>query len=133
MSFCIGVVYLWFGFLKFFPHLSPAEDLAKNTISILTFGFIPEGISYLMLAIWETLLGLLFILNIRRKWVIGLALLHMICTFTPLVLLPELSFQPDSPALTLTGQYIIKNLIIIAALITIYPKNEQPAAARVPS
>ena len=121
LSVCLGIVYLWFGFLKFFPHTSPAEHLAKDTIHILTFGLIPEQISYLMLAIWETVLGLLFLLNFRRKWVISLALVHMACTFLPLIFFPDISFQEGSPALTLVGQYIIKNFVIIGALITIYP------------
>jgi len=46
LAISIGLVYLWFGVLKFFPHLSPAEDLAKNTITVLTLGFIPMCQSY---------------------------------------------------------------------------------------
>ena len=121
LSICIGIVYLWFGFLKFFPGISPAENLAKNTIHELTLGLIPDQVSYIMLAIWETGLGILFLFNYRRKWVIYLALLHMICTFTPLIFFPEISFQSGSPALTLIGQYIIKNVVIIAALIVVFP------------
>ncbi|MCA6075639.1 doxx family protein [Fulvivirga sedimenti] len=126
LSVCIGIVYLWFGFLKFFPGTSPAEGLAKNTIHMLTMGFIPDQVSYLMLAVWETGLGILFLLTYRRKWVIYLALAHMVCTFTPLIFFPEVSFQSATPALTLTGQYIIKNLVIIAALITVYPADAMP-------
>lgn len=121
---CIGVVYFWFGFLKFIPGSSPAEQLAKDTIGVMTFGLIPPDYSYLLLAIWETALGLLFILNVRRKWVIYLALAHIVCTFTPLIFFPETSFQSGG-SLTLTGQYIIKNLIIIAALLSIFPTEAE--------
>ena len=125
LSVCIGIVYLWFGFLKFLPHVSPAENLARDAIQIVTFGIIPGAVSYFILATWETLLGILFMLNFRRKWVIYLALFHMVCTFTPLFVMPEVTFQSASPALTLTGQYIIKNVVIIAALITIYPSEKK--------
>lgn len=124
-STCIGIVYFWFGILKFFPGISPAEQLAKDTMGLMTFGMVPSNFTYISLALWETALGLLFILNIRRKWVIYLALAHMVCTFTPLFFFPETSFQSGG-SLTLTGQYIIKNLVIIAALVSIFPQQEQP-------
>jgi uncharacterized membrane protein YkgB len=37
----LGVVFLWFGVLKFFPGLSPAQSLAARTIHTLTFGMVP--------------------------------------------------------------------------------------------
>src|SRR5579859_2086171 len=54
----LGIVFLWFGVLKFFPGLSPAEDLAARTITVLTFGLIPPAISIPVLAAWECLIGL---------------------------------------------------------------------------
>jgi uncharacterized membrane protein YkgB len=47
----LGVVFLWFGILKFFPGLSPAEDLAARTISTLTFGIMGPEAAVLLLAI----------------------------------------------------------------------------------
>src|SRR5215204_4031866 len=41
----VGIVFLWFGLLKFFPNLSPAEDLAARTISTLTFGVVQPNVS----------------------------------------------------------------------------------------
>ncbi len=128
-SICIGIVYAWFGILKFFPGGSPAETLAKNTIDTMTFGIFPSELTYFALASWETALGILFILNYRRKWVIALALIHMVCTFLPLFFFPDASFQAGA-SLTLTGQYIIKNLIIISALLTLIPREEIKKAGR---
>ena len=112
---------LWFGGLKFFNHLSPAEDLAKNTVQMLTFGFIPSNISIILLAVWETLIGVLLILNVFRKPVIILVLVHL--TFTPLLFFPNQSFNHSPLVLTLLGQYIFKNVIIIGALITLYRQS----------
>ena len=64
LAITIGLVYLWFGGLKFFSHLSPAEDLAKNTIDVLTFGFIPSNIAIILLAVWETFIGVFLIINV---------------------------------------------------------------------
>lgn len=120
LSITIGIVYLWFGALKFFPHLSPAEDLAKNTINLLTFGWIPSEVSIILLAIWETVLGFMFLTNCCRRVAIWAAFIHMTFTFTPLFFFPEVSFTQNAFTFTLLGQYIVKNLIIIGALWVLY-------------
>jgi len=120
LAISIGLVYLWCGGLKYFPHLSPAENLAKNTIHLLTFGTIPSNVSIILLAIWETIVGLLLILNIYRKQAIVLALIHMVFTFTPMLFFPEQSFSDAPMGFTFVGQYIFKNIIIISALLTLY-------------
>ena len=54
----IGLVYLWFGALKFFSGVSPAETLAKNTIHHLTAGILMPELSIYLLALWETVIGI---------------------------------------------------------------------------
>jgi len=120
----IGVAYLWFGMLKFFPHLSPAEDIAGETISLLTFHLIPKNVSVFILAIWETALGILLLLNFRRRAVIYFGIIHIICTFAPLFLMSDICFDKHFYSLSLLGQYIIKNLIILSAFIVLLPKKE---------
>lgn len=120
----LGIVYLWFGTLKFFPGISPAESLAKETIHILSFGLIPDNISFLILALWEVAIGVLLLLNVRLKAIIYTALLHIVFTFTPLFLLPAISFNEEHMySLTLVGQYIIKNVVLFSALLMIFPEE----------
>jgi uncharacterized membrane protein YphA (DoxX/SURF4 family) len=115
----IGFIYVWFGVLKFFPGLSPAEDLAKSTIHLLTFKIINPDLSLLLLAIWESAVGLLLMVGRFTRVVIRVVLVHMLCTFAPLILLPALSFTTAPFSLTLVGQYIIKNVVIISGLFVI--------------
>ncbi|WP_242202733.1 doxx family protein [Aestuariivivens insulae] len=121
LSFSIGVIYLWFGALKFFPELSPADALAKQTITFLTIGLIPETISILMLAIIEVAIGLCLVCNFQLKKVVIAAILHLVFTFIPVLFFPDVSFAKAPFVLTLVGQYIIKNIVIISALLFIYP------------
>lgn len=116
LQISIGLVYLWFGGLKFFPNFSPAEELAINTIDQLTFSMIPSSISILLLAFWEVLVGVFSLFNLQKKGTVRLAVVHMLLTFTPLLFFPELIFNESLLTLTLLGQYIIKNLIILGAL-----------------
>lgn len=131
LQISIGLVYLWFGTLKFFPNLSPAEELAKNTIGELTFSLIPSNISILLLALWEVLVGVFFLFNLQKKTTIKVAVIHMVLTFTPLVFFPELIFNENLLTLTLLGQYIIKNLIILGALGVLWVEVIQEASASI--
>lgn len=112
----IGIIYLWFGVLKFFPGVSPAERLAKDTIHQLTLSMLDDKIALLLLAIWETAAGIMLIGGIYTRIAIRVVMVHMFCTFTPLILLPGLSFSEAPLSLTLIGQYIIKNIVIVSAL-----------------
>ena len=116
----IGIIYIWFGALKFFHGVSPAENLAKDTIHYLSFGLIAPETSLFLLALWETLIGLVLITGYYLRTSIIILLVHMACTFTPLVFFPKLSFSETPYALTLVGQYILKNIIIVSALAVIY-------------
>jgi len=115
----IGIIFLWFGALKFFAGASPAEALAIDTITTLTFGLINETTIILLLAILEVVIGIGLIFNIKMRAILLLLGLQMFGTFTPIALFPELVFSQFPYALTLEGQYIIKNLIIVSAAIVI--------------
>jgi uncharacterized membrane protein YkgB len=120
LALSIGIIYLWFGTLKYFPNTSPADDLVKNTIDMLSFNLIPSNVSIILLAIWESLVGLLLITNVWRQTAIIIALVHMAFTFSPLFLFPDQIFENIPFHLTLLGQYILKNLIIVASLVFLY-------------
>lgn len=115
----LGVVYLWFGLLKFFPGLSPAAGLATRTIEQLTFGLIPAETALLLLAVWETLIGLGLIFGVWLRITLLLLFVQMLGTITPVFFFPQEVFTAVPYAPTLEGQYIIKNLVIISAAIVL--------------
>ena len=115
----LGIVFLWFGVLKFFPHLSPAEDLAARTIERLTLGAVQRAVSLPVLATWESLIGIGLILNRWMRGVLFLLAVQMAGTFTPLVLFPNETWMVFPIAPTLEGQYIIKNLVLIGAAMVV--------------
>jgi uncharacterized membrane protein YphA (DoxX/SURF4 family) len=115
----LGIVFLWFGFLKFFPGLSPAQDLASRTISVLTFGAIGPGVSVPLLAAWECVIGLGLITGVWMRVVLLLLFMQMLGTLTPIALFPGEVFVRVPYAPTMEGQYIIKNLVLISAAIVV--------------
>jgi uncharacterized membrane protein YphA (DoxX/SURF4 family) len=111
----LGVVFLWFGGLKFFPGLSPAEDLAGRTITMMTFGTVPAAVSLPLLALWEVVIGLGFLTGRCMRVTILLLAGQMLGTVTPLLFFPHETFTSYPIAPTLEGQYIIKNIVLLSA------------------
>ena len=110
------VVFFWFGILKLF-HTSPAnplvEGLLARTLPFITF---PKFI--LLFGIYEMLIGIIFLLPGFERLAIALLIPHMITTILPLILLPTITWQGLLTP-TLEGQYIIKNILIIACAVVV--------------
>mgnify|MGYP005847768453 CR=1 FL=1 len=115
----IGMLYLWFGGLKFFPGASPAEALASQTIELLTFHLLPDAFIIPSLAVLEFIIGILLVFTREFKVTFWLLMFHMLCTLMPLFILPEITFNQIPFQLTIEGQYIIKNLVIISAALVL--------------
>jgi len=110
----LGVVFFWFGMLKFFPGLSPAEDLVKATVY-----FVEPDFFLPILAAWETLIGIGLLTGKAMRLTLLLLFLQMPGTALPLVLLPDVVWTAFPYGLTLEGQYIIKNLVLIGAALVL--------------
>ena len=106
----LGIVFLWFGLLKFFKGLSPAEDLVRNTVYFVD----PDKFIHI-LAAWESLIGIGLITGKFLRVTILLLFLQMPGTALPLLILPEKVWTVFPYGLTLEGQYIVKNLVLIGA------------------
>lgn len=112
----LSLVFIWFGVLKFFG-ISPANDLVAALLP-LTLPGVPFSLFIIILGAVEVLIGVLFLIPKMEKSAIALLSFHMFTTILPLFMLP--SFVWQSPLVpTLEGQYIIKNIVIVALAIGI--------------
>lgn len=110
----MGVVFFWFGALKLIPGFSPAEGLIRETLP-----FLPMNLFLPFLAVWEMAIGLGFITGKFMRLTILLLFLQMPGTLSPIVLRPDLVFTQFPFGLTLEGQYIIKNMVIISSALVL--------------
>jgi uncharacterized membrane protein YphA (DoxX/SURF4 family) len=111
----IGIIFFWFGFLKFFPGASPAEGLAVNTIEVISFNLLEPKAILTILAVWESLIGVGLITGVLLRETLFLLFLQMLGTLFPIFIFPEEVFTQFPYALTLEGQYIVKNLVLMSA------------------
>ena len=114
LRYSLGVIYIWFGILKPFG-LSPAQELVENTV----YWFDNPKTFVPILGWWEVVIGLTMCIKPLIRVSIFLLFIQMPGTFLPLILLPEICFNNFRFGLTLEGQYIIKNLIIISAALVV--------------
>ena len=118
LRYSLALIFIWFGLLK--PlGMSPAEPLV-----LMTVDWMPVLSAESWLAVigwWEVAIGVLFLFRPTLRFAIGLLALQMAGTFMPLVVLPEVTFQEGRwpYGLTMEGQYIVKNLLIISAAMVI--------------
>ncbi|QMW03170.1 DoxX family protein [Spirosoma foliorum] len=115
LRICMGLVFLIFGFLKFFPGISPIEDLATRTTTVLTMRIFSGPRAMDFVAGLECIIGLCFLSGRFLRVGVWLMAIQLIGAMSPLLLFPGELFPGPLHAPTLAAQYILKDIILIAA------------------
>ena len=113
LRYSLGLVFFWFGLLKVIG-ISPANALVTQTVFWWDAAwFVPA------LGLGECLIGLCFF----HKPLVRLALVlmagQMVGTFFPFLILPELTMNQTILVPTMEGQYILKNVVLIAGAMVV--------------
>jgi uncharacterized membrane protein YphA (DoxX/SURF4 family) len=108
------IVYFWFGFIKLIG-LSEATGLAK-ALTAKTVGLPHFQVLFTTLAVFECVIGVLCLIPRATRLVVALLVMHLAVVCAPLVLVPDMTWQAALVP-TMDGQYILKNVLIIAAAI----------------
>jgi putative oxidoreductase len=85
----------------------------------LTLGLISGGIGLALVAALETSIGVLLITGRYLRLGLGLLALAMIGILSPLVLFPGRLFAGPTHAPTLEGQYVLKDIVLLAAVLVV--------------
>lgn len=134
----LGVVFLAFGVLKFFPGVSPAQNLVEQTTHLLTFGLLPAAAALVLVAAMECAIGLCLVTGRLMRPAIYLLGAQLIGILSPLILLTGRLFDGPHGAPTLEGQYVLKDIILVAATLVLAAsvtggrltaRSEEPATA----
>ena len=105
------IIFFWFGFLKVLL-MSPAAGLVA-ALQVQILPFLEPTTFVVILGLGEMLIGILFLFPKLTRAAILILVLHMFTTILPLFFLPEIAWQAFLVP-TLEGQYIIKNVALVA-------------------
>lgn len=110
----LAIVYAWFGALKLLDA-SPAHDLVAATLPMLS-----PSTAVAMLGWWEVILAVLLLVPRLTTAALMLFAFHMLGTFLPLVTVANVTWLEPPLVLSLVGQYIVKNVVFLAAGAAVY-------------
>ena len=105
----LAVVFFWFGLLKF-VNLSPVVDLLRNSFPLLATSPYLE-----LLGLAEMVIAIGLMVERLSKPAATLMMLHLLGTLSVALVSPHLIFAPAFPVLTMTGEFVAKNLVLIMA------------------
>ncbi len=125
MRLTLGLVFLWFGALKLFGA-SPVMNILEHT-----YWFLPVRSFAVAIGVWEVLIGTGLLFKRALRCTVGLLCLHLAGTFLALVLAPVLFFQDGNLLrLTVEGEFVVKNMVLIAAALVIAGHEIKPFRGR---
>lgn len=105
----LAIIFLWFGLLKL-VGLSPAAELVSRT-----FFFIPPHVILPVLGVTEVGIAACFFFPRFLRVGLTLLALHLPGTFLSFLVVPEMCFVRAPFLLTVEGEFILKNLLLISA------------------
>lgn len=109
----LGVVYVWFGILKMIGA-SPIADMVASMLP-----FLPKDVAVIGLGAVEVVLGGLLIIGVAVPWIAAAQVLHLLGTFAVFVFQPAIVHDGNPFLVTLEGEFILKNLVLVAALLVV--------------
>ena len=114
LRIALGIVFLWFGMLKILGF-SPVTSLIAGTYS-----FFPSEFFIPALGILEVVIGLGLIFKLALRTTLALLWIQLIGTIISPLLNPAPFIANGNPfLLTMEGEFVVKNLVLIAAGIVI--------------
>lgn len=120
--FALFLIYFWFGILKVLS-LSPASPLVISLLHV-TLPFMDPGLFLILFGCFEVLIGILFLIPKFEKLALILLFVHLLNIILPIILLPSITWSGFLVP-TLEGQYIIKNVLIVAAALTLIAHRQR--------
>ena len=110
----LAFVYVAFGALKI-VGLSPVADLVASMVP-----FLPAETAVIAMGVFEVVVGALLAVGVFVPWVAAAQVVHLLGTFLVFLIHPALTYSDGNPlALTVVGEFIAKNVVLIAGLFVV--------------
>ena len=121
----LGLVFVWFGALKVFD-VSPVADLVARTVY-----WVDPDLFVTVLGFFEVFVGVMLLFGWALRLTLALFTLQMVGTFVTFLVLPEVTFRHGNPLLlTVEGEFVVKNLVLISAALVVGTTVRRKGAGR---
>jgi len=121
----LGLVFVWFGALKVFD-VSPVADLVARTVY-----WVDPDLFVTALGFFEVFVGIMLLFGWALRLTLALFTLQMVGTFLTFLVLPEVTFRRGNPLLlTVEGEFVVKNLVLISAALVVGTTVRRKGARR---
>jgi hypothetical protein len=120
----LGLFFLWLGLLKLMGHDSATSLLAKTTY------LLPSRIAVVALGAWEAVIGVCLCMRPLIRLAFTLLALRLPGTVVALVVHAEECFTIVPWVPSLTGQYLLKDLVLFTAALVIGATVQEEAHPR---
>ena len=121
----LGLVFVWFGALKVFD-VSPVADLVARTVY-----WVDPDLFVTVLGFFEVFVGVMLLFGWALRLTLALFTLQMVGTFLTFLVLPEVTFRHGNPLLlTVEGEFVVKNLVLISAALVVGTTVRRKGARR---
>lgn len=125
LRLALGLIFLWFGALKLLGA-SPVMNILEQT-----YWFLPVRTFTVVIGVWEVLIGLGLTFKLALRCTLLLLCLHLAGTFFALLLAPVIFFQNGNLLrLTVEGEFVVKNMVLITAALVIGGHEVKPLRGR---
>jgi uncharacterized membrane protein YkgB len=117
LRFSLAAIFFWFGMLKL-TGVSPVVGLLRSSIPLLA------GSPYIeLLGLAEIVIAIGLVIERLAGQAATLMILHLFCTLTVAIIAPTVVFAPAFPVLTLDGEFLAKNLVLITAGLVVISRD----------
>ena len=110
-------VFFWFGMLNV-AGSSRVVGLLRSSLAFLASAPYLE-----LLGAGEIAIALGLLVPRFSRVAAALMIMHLLCTLSLVFISPSLVFAPSFPVLTMQGEFLAKNLVLISAGMTLMIKN----------
>jgi putative oxidoreductase len=114
----LATIFFWFGLLKL-AGVSPVADLLRNSIPFLARSPYIE-----LLGLAEIVIAIGLVIERLANHAATLMILHLFCTLSVAIIAPTIVFAPVFPVLTLDGEFLAKNFVLITAGLVVISRRE---------
>jgi uncharacterized membrane protein YkgB len=105
----LAAIFFWFGMLKL-AGVSPVVAFLRNAIPFLAVSPYIE-----LIGVAEIVIAIGLVIERFSDQAAALMILHLFCTLSLAIVAPTLVFAPAFPLLTMDGEFLAKNFVLITA------------------